>query len=65
MEDGIVIFYSKNDVLYPVALTEEQSEAFQLLQSIIFQNKLRVIFDKPQGTIKNLLKELKEVNSYE
>jgi hypothetical protein len=59
MENGLVLFYSKDDVLYPVALTQEQSEAFQLLQPILFGGKIHVIFDKPQCTVRDLLKELK------
>ncbi|HDR6318357.1 TPA: hypothetical protein QCU53_005211 [Bacillus thuringiensis] len=54
MEDGVVLMYCKDGVLYPVALTNEQNEMLQM-SAMLFQ-PLKVIFDKPQGQAINLIK---------
>ncbi|HDR4908328.1 hypothetical protein PDN50_28210 [Bacillus cereus] len=55
MKDGVVLMYCKDGVLYPVALTNEQSEMLQM-SSMLFQ-PLKVVFDKPQGQVVNLIKQ--------
>nr|WP_187354095.1 hypothetical protein [Brevibacillus laterosporus] len=57
MEDGPVLFYCKDSTLYPVALTEEQFQMFEMTVRII--SPLKVVFDKPQGVAVNLLGDLK------
>lgn len=54
MKDGLVLFYSKGNIIYPVALTKDQLIAFEMLQQLLPQ-PIRVIFDKPQGEVENLL----------
>ncbi|WP_180235729.1 hypothetical protein [Bacillus toyonensis] len=54
MEDGVVLMYCKDGVLYPVALTNEQNEMLQM-SAMLFQ-PLKVVFDKPQGQAINLIK---------
>lgn len=51
MKDGFVIFYSKNDTIYPVAISSEELELLQLMIPIVFQGKTINIIDTPQGTI--------------
>jgi hypothetical protein len=53
MKDGIVIFYCKDSVLYPVALTEEQQQTLEFVTSLL--SPIKVMFDKPQGKALNLL----------
>lgn len=52
MQDGLVLMYMKDGVLYPVGLTNEE---FKLLQDLgrVFE-PLAVIFDRPQGKAINL-----------
>lgn len=52
--DGLVLLYSKNGVLYPVGLTEEQILALDMIIPIAIPGKLKVITDKPQGKIEVL-----------
>ena len=51
MEDRIVLFYVKDEILYPVQLTKEQSAMVQLALGAIFneENELNVRIDLPQG----------------
>lgn len=55
MQDGLVLMYIKNGILYPVGLTNEE---FNLLQDLgrVFE-PIRVVFDHPQGKAVNLKKE--------
>ncbi|MFC3768309.1 hypothetical protein [Paenibacillus sp. GCM10012303] len=53
MKDQPVLFYCKDGVLYPVALTEEHQRLFEMLVSTL--SPLRVVFDQPQGSAVNLL----------
>lgn len=55
MQDGLVLMYIKNGILYPVGLTNEE---FDLLQELgrVFE-PIRVILDQPQGKAVNLKKE--------
>jgi hypothetical protein len=54
MKDGLVLFYIKNDTLYPVMLTQEQVDTFEIIQGLIPQ-PIRVVWDKPQGKIENII----------
>jgi len=54
MKDGLVLFYVKDDEIYPVALTKEQDEVFEMIRGLI-PGALRVCSDKPQGNAINLL----------
>jgi hypothetical protein len=54
MKDGVVLMYMKDDVLYPVALSESQFEMLQLTSKIF--EPLQVVFSKPQGEVVNLIK---------
>ena len=56
MGGKIILFYERDDILYPVVLTEEQDNAIQAIMLSIFdeENKLKVCFDMPQGKIVNL-----------
>lgn len=51
MKDGVVLFYCKDGVLYPVALTEEQNSMLQLTAKIF--EPLQVV-NIPQGPAINL-----------
>lgn len=51
MKDGLVLFYVKNDVILPVALTGEQEQTFELLMGIM-PGTIRVV-DVPQGSAIN------------
>lgn len=55
MKDGLVLFYMKDDILYPVMMTKEQVDTFEMIQMLLPQ-PIRVAFDKPQGKAENLLK---------
>ena len=55
MKDGLVLFYIKDDELFPVMLTQEQVDVFDMIQSLLPQ-PIRVAYDKPQGKVENLLK---------
>ncbi|HZK52635.1 MAG TPA: hypothetical protein VFC84_00305 [Desulfosporosinus sp.] len=58
MKDGLVLFYVKDGTILPVALTQEQSDTFDMLMGIM-PGTIRVI-DKPQGTAINLMDEKKK-----
>ena len=53
MKDGLVLFYVKDGVLLPVALTEEQQTTFDMLMNIM-PGTIRVV-DLPQGNAINLM----------
>lgn len=53
MKDGLVLFYMKDDTLYPVIFTQEQVDTFEIIQGLIPQ-PIRVVWDKPQGKVENL-----------
>ena len=58
VENGFVLFYVKDGTLYPVSLTEEQKTMFDLCMSAISRvESIRVIEDRPQGKVANLLDE--------
>jgi hypothetical protein len=54
LKDGIVLFYCKDGVLYPVALTEEQQWTLEMTAKLL--SPIKVVFDKPQGQAINLVK---------
>jgi hypothetical protein len=57
MEDGtFIIFYVKNNQMYPVMITKEQHELIQMFIPNILGKNIQV-FDKPQGTVEILNKD--------
>ena len=59
MKDQAVLFYVMNGVLYPVALSEEQSKLLQMLVKVF--EPLPVVSSHPQGEAVNLINR---VNSH-
>jgi len=55
MKNGLVLMYVRDNILYPVALTQEQLDVFEVVQSMMPQ-PIRVISDKPLGEVVNLVK---------
>lgn len=51
MKDGIVIFYCKDDVIYPVSLSVEQQQTLEIIEHLL--SPIRYV-DKPQGPAINL-----------
>lgn len=51
MKDGMVIFYCKDDVIYPVALSVEQQQTLEIMEHLMSPLK---IVNKPQGPAINL-----------
>ncbi|WP_338842101.1 hypothetical protein [Paenibacillus glucanolyticus] len=51
MKDGVVLFYCKDGILYPVALTEEQNSMLQFTAKLF--EPLQVV-NIPQGPAINL-----------
>lgn len=54
MKDGVVLFYCKEDTLYPVALNESE---YNMLQMMVKAFEPLKIIDKPQGKTVDLSKE--------
>lgn len=52
MKDGVVLFYCKDETLYPIGLTEEQHELLQITARLFAP--LKVAFERPQGKVVNL-----------
>lgn len=55
MKDGLVLFYMKDDTLYPVMMSQEQVDTFEMIQMLLPQ-PIKVAWDQPQGKADNLLK---------
>jgi len=53
MKDQAVLFYSMNGILYPVALTERQSQMLQMLVKVF--EPLQVVKSHPKGESINLI----------
>jgi hypothetical protein len=53
MGDGLILFYVKDGIIYPVALNEEQQIAFKFAQQLLPQ-PIVYIKDKPLGVAVNL-----------
>lgn len=58
MKDQAVLFYAMNGVLYPVALTEDQSNMLQMLVKVF--EPLPVVQSHPQGEAVNLINQVKK-----
>ena len=56
MKDGLALFYIKDNTLYPVMMTQEQLDVFEMIQTLLPQ-PIRVAYDKPQGKAINLIKK--------
>lgn len=54
MNDKFIIFYVKNDITYPVTLSQEQFDMLQLMIPMVFQGKTINVINEPQGTIEYL-----------
>ena len=52
VNEKVVLMFVRNDVMYPVAMTESQLELLQLLVKPL--EPIRVLSDSPQGSIVNL-----------
>ena len=63
MKDGLVLFYVKDGIILPVALTQEQGDVFDMLMNIM-PGTVRVI-NKPQGTAINLMAEKRKSTAME
>jgi len=58
MEDGLVLMYVKENILYSVALTQEQLDTFEFIQQVLPQ-PIKIMSNKPIGKVVNLIKESK------
>ena len=47
MQDGLVLMYVKNDILYPVGLTKKEIDLLQDLGRVF--EPIKVSFDHPEG----------------
>jgi len=56
MNDGIVLTYIKDNILYPVGITKEQNDMIQIIVPHIL-GKVTVIKDKPLGEAINYTEE--------
>ncbi|WP_339188383.1 hypothetical protein MKX33_00655 [Paenibacillus sp. FSL R5-0490] len=56
MKDQAVLFYAMKGVLYPVALSEEQSTMLQMLVKVF--EPLPVVQSHPQGQAINLVMQV-------
>lgn len=57
MKDGLVLMYMKDEVLYPVAMTESQFNMLQFLGKTL--EPIKIVFDQPQGSAVNLTQKKK------
>lgn len=55
IKDGLVLMYVKDGVMYPVALSKEQDEAFEILQQAL-PGPIKVVVDLPIGKVYGLVK---------
>lgn len=63
MKDGFILFYVKDNNLLPVRINDEQTKNLQDFISVIFQEKIIYVIDKPIGkVIDNENKEKTNVN---
>ena len=56
MKDGFVLFYVKDDEVLPVAMNQDQMDAFQFLAPLAFAGEEIKVINKSQGKIENLRK---------
>ncbi|TET97719.1 MAG: hypothetical protein E3J23_08555 [Candidatus Stahlbacteria bacterium] len=56
MEDGIVFFYTKDNILYPVAMDDQDFRICRHLVNQVFtkDNKLVVLTNRPMGELENM-----------
>lgn len=50
MKDQLLLFYVRGDILYPVALTEEQKVSFDMFMDMMPQ-PIQVVEDRPLGQV--------------
>lgn len=48
LKDGLILMYVKDNIVYPVALSGEQADEFDMLQLLIPQ-PIKIAFEHPQG----------------
>lgn len=60
MNDGLALFYIKNNTVYPVILSTEQNEALQFMANVITGGEPLKVLDKPMGEAYNLVDRMKE-----
>lgn len=58
IKDGLVLMYVKDNIIYPVALTQEQVNVFEVIQQVLPQ-PIKVMTNMPIGEAINLAKENK------
>jgi hypothetical protein len=58
VKDSVVLMYCKDNVLYPVTLTQEEYDILQQTAAILF-SPLKVVMDRPQGNVVNLMEKKK------
>lgn len=63
MKDGLILFYIKDNTVYPVVLSKEQDEMLQMLGNVITGGEPLKVLDKPLGTAYNLSDAIKEETS--
>ncbi len=52
----MILFYVKNNEALPVAMSKDQHQMLQILLPAIFGDEpIKVIKNKPQGTVENLM----------
>lgn len=56
MKDRLVLMYVKDNTLYPVVLTQEQVDIFEIIQQTLPQ-PIRVISNEPIGKAVNLIEK--------
>jgi hypothetical protein len=51
--DGLVLFYVKDQISYPVYLTQDQAEMLDMMFGMAFSGKYVVDFKNPLGKVKS------------
>lgn len=56
VEDGLYLFYVKNENIYAVGMSQEQWDTLQFMGNIIAGSPIKIL-DKPMGKAENFLKK--------
>jgi len=56
VNDGFVLFYVKDENVYPIALTKEQMQMLDIVIPTALGSKVNIV-DMPMATVKNLKDE--------
>ena len=54
ISDGIVLFYAKDGIIYPIGLSKEQLETLDLTIGLGLKGGIKVMSDKPMGDLLKL-----------